>query len=81
VQLQDNINQLNMSLTMEKIAIQFKLDTLESKVFNLKTELSKLSNYQTNEKNKLINEINTINAQITERTPEYLLSIRQSRII
>ena len=63
----DNINQLNMSLTMEKIAIQFKLDTLESKVFNLKTELSKLSNYQTNEKNKLINEINTINAQITER--------------
>ncbi|MBP9690222.1 MAG: hypothetical protein KBE91_11460 [Bacteroidia bacterium] len=64
----DNINQLNMSLTMEKIAIQFKLDTLESKVFNLKTELSKLSNYQTNEKNKLINEINTINAQITERT-------------
>lgn len=64
----DNIEELNINLTMEKTAIQFKLDTLETQIFNLKTELSNLSNYQTLEKNKLIKEINTINAQIAERT-------------
>lgn len=63
-----SINQLNMNLTMEKIAIKFKQDSLENEAFNLKTELSNLSNYQTLEKNKLISEINTINAQIAEMT-------------